>query len=81
MADATSLASRARSVSSVLTGLIAVATCPCHLPFLLLLLSGSAAGGYVSDHTWLVVTALVLIFLLSLFASWRLSDVTGKTAK
>jgi mercuric ion transport protein len=81
MADATRLTSTARSVSSVLTGLLAVLTCPCHLPFLLLLLSGTAAGGFVSDHTWLVVAAFVLVFILSIFASWRLSDVTGRTAK
>jgi len=55
-------------------GTLAVLTCPCHLPFLLLLLSGTAAGVFLSQNIWLAAVLLLPVFLLSAFATWRLLD-------
>lgn len=44
-------------------GLLAVLTCPCHLPILVLLLSGTAAGALLSEHIWLTALALVALFI------------------
>lgn len=38
-------------------------TCPCHIPILLFLLSGTAAGALLADNVWLVVAIVVPIFL------------------
>lgn len=46
-------------------GLLAVLTCPCHLPILALLLSGTAAGAFLSEHIWLTALALVVLFILA----------------
>lgn len=56
------------------TGAIAMLTCPCHLPILLLLLSGTAAGAFLSENLGLAVLILLPIFLSSAIATWRLLD-------
>lgn len=66
-----------RNVATYLTGLIAVVSCPCHLPILLLLLSGTAAGAYLEANTAMAVTWLLPVFLVSAYATWRL--LGGKT--
>ncbi|WP_454864737.1 broad-spectrum mercury transporter MerE [Pseudomonas rhizophila] len=52
-------------------GVLAALTCPCHLPMLALLLSGTAAGGFVSEHMGVAVLALAVLFCLFLRAALR----------
>jgi mercuric ion transport protein len=59
-------------------GALALLTCPCHLPILLLLLSGTAAGIYLSRNLGIAFILLLPIFLLSAFATWRLLDMSRK---
>jgi len=56
----------------MLTGLVAVVSCPCHLPILLLLLSGTAAGAILEANMAMAFIWLLPIFLLSAYATWRL---------
>jgi mercuric ion transport protein len=44
---------------------IAVLTCPCHLPILLVVLGGTALGAVVSEHLGLAVIALTVLFVTS----------------
>jgi len=53
---------------------LAFLTCPCHLPILLLLLSGTAAGTFLSQNLALAFMLLLPVFLLSAVATWRLLD-------
>ncbi|MBS2132271.1 broad-spectrum mercury transporter MerE (plasmid) [Burkholderia thailandensis] len=46
-------------------GALAVLTCPCHLPILIALLSGTMVGAFVTDH---VVVALLVLLALFGFA-------------
>jgi mercuric ion transport protein len=43
-------------------GVLAALTCPCHLPVLALLLSGTAVGALISDHMGLAVIVGVALF-------------------
>lgn len=52
-------------------GVFAALTCPCHLPVLALLLSGTAAGAFVSEHMGVAVLALAVLFVLFLRAALR----------
>ncbi|KRP76220.1 mercury resistance protein, partial [Pseudomonas lactis] len=45
-------------------GVLAALTCPCHLPVLALLLSGTAAGAFVSEHWSLAALVLAVLFIL-----------------
>jgi mercuric ion transport protein len=53
-----------------LWGALAALTCPCHLPIVLLALSGTAAGALVSQHQGIAVVVLLAFFALSL--TWAL---------
>jgi len=55
-------------------GAITVLTCPCHLPILILLLSGTAAGAFLSENLGLAFVVLVPFFLSSAITTWRLLD-------
>ncbi len=63
-----------RGVMTYVMGAIAVLTCPCHLPILLLLLSGTAAGAFLSQNLGTAFLLLLPVFLLSAFATRRLLD-------
>lgn len=52
--------------------LIALITCPCHLPILAFLLSGTAAGALFTEHPGVAIVLLSLLFLLSLNGAIRL---------
>ncbi|WP_069620908.1 broad-spectrum mercury transporter MerE [Burkholderia sp. A2] len=54
-----------------LWGALAALTCPCHLPVLLLALSGTAAGALVSEHMGSAVFVLVALFALFLTRALR----------
>lgn len=72
--DTTNTASPLRQAMTYLMGTLAVLTCPCHLPVLLLLLSGTAAGAFLSENIGLAAVLLLPVFLLSAIATWRLLD-------
>ncbi|MBI2316110.1 MAG: mercury resistance protein [Betaproteobacteria bacterium] len=55
-------------------GMMAFLTCPCHLPILLLLLSGTAAGSALAANTGTALWVLLAVFALSAYATWRLLD-------
>ena len=52
-------------------GVLAALTCPCHLPVLAFLLSGTAAGAFVSEHWSLATLVLTVLFVLFLRAALR----------
>ncbi|QPQ89172.1 broad-spectrum mercury transporter MerE (plasmid) [Burkholderia gladioli] len=54
-----------------LWGALAALTCPCHLPVVLLALSGTAAGALVSQHKGIAVVVLLALFALSLTRALR----------
>ncbi len=51
---------------------IAVLTCPCHLPILMAVLSGTALGALVSEHQGLAAIALTGLFLASAWGAVHL---------
>ena len=51
---------------------VAVITCPCHLPILLAVLTGSALGAVVQEYMVLSVLALTALFLASAWSAIRL---------
>ncbi|OGA45482.1 MAG: hypothetical protein A3G24_10530 [Betaproteobacteria bacterium RIFCSPLOWO2_12_FULL_62_13] len=67
-----------RGVMTYVMGLITLLTCPCHLPILLLLLSGTVAGAYLSENLGIAAMAMLPLFVLSGFATWRLLDYKTK---
>lgn len=46
-------------------GVLAVLTCPCHLPLLAAVFAGTSAGAFVSDHLGVAALALTGLFVLS----------------
>lgn len=72
--NTTKTTSPVRGTMFYFMGSLAVLTCPCHLPILLVLLSGTAAGAFLSENLGLSVLVLLPLFLLSAFATWRLLD-------
>ncbi|UJM95508.1 MULTISPECIES: broad-spectrum mercury transporter MerE [Rhodanobacter] len=52
-------------------GVLALLTCPCHLPLLALLLSGTAAGAALSNHFGVAILGLATLFILSLTSALR----------
>lgn len=63
-----------RRIMTGFTSAIAILTCPCHLPILILLLSGTAAGAFLSANLGPVLVTFLPIFMLSALATWRLRD-------
>ncbi|MXS77393.1 mercury resistance protein [Nitrosomonas sp. JL21] len=49
-------------------GTLAVVSCPCHLPLLALLLSGTVAGAFLAEHFLMAFGLLSLLFLVFLRA-------------
>lgn len=72
--DATNTASPPRRAMTYVMGMFAVLTCPCHLPILIFLFSGTAAGAFLQENVGLAALLLLPVFLLSAFATWRLLD-------
>ena len=56
-------------------------TCPCHIPILLFLLSGTAAGALLYDNVWLVVAVIVPIFLYAAITAMRSFEHAGSDAE
>ena len=57
--------------SGYVWGLLAALTCPCHLPLVVVLLAGTAAGAIVNEHRGLAFLALTVLFVLFLAATLR----------
>ncbi|MBB4517489.1 mercury resistance protein [Paraburkholderia fungorum] len=60
-----------RRMRGYAAAILAVLTCPCHLPLLLVLLSGTVAGGLLSAHVGGALALFALLFLLFLVIAWR----------
>ncbi len=69
-------ASRAKR-GGILWGALAVITCPCHLPILAVVLSGTALGALLKAHFTLTLVLFSVLFLLSLWAVTRALSATG----
>lgn len=50
---------------------VAVAACPCHLPILIGVLAGSAAGAALERHWAWALLGLGALFLVSALQAWR----------
>lgn len=70
MTDPTALPVLRRRISAYLFTALALVTCPCHLPILLVLLAGTMAGAYFSEH-WGIALALTTLFVLSVTRALR----------
>ena len=66
-----------RGALTYFMGALTILTCPCHLPILLVLLSGTAAGAFLSANLGMAILILLPVFLICAFSTWRLLD-TGK---
>ena len=76
IAKAGCAASRAKR-GGILWGTLAVVTCPCHLPILAVVLSGTALGALLQEHFTLTLVLFSALFLLSLWAVTRALSATG----
>jgi mercuric ion transport protein len=76
IAEAGCAASRAKR-GGILWGTLAVVTCPCHLPILAVVLSGTALGALLQEHFILTLVLFSTLFLLSLWAVTRALSATG----
>lgn len=47
-------------------GVLAVLTCPCHLPILVAVLAGTTAGAFIGEHWGITALALIGLFALSM---------------
>ena len=55
-----------RPLTGYLWGVLAVLSCPCHLPILAIVLAGTGAGAFLGEHWVIVGIALTGLFVLSL---------------
>lgn len=76
--DTTNTTSPVRGAMTYFTGAIAVLTCPCHLPILLVLLSGTAAGAFLNEHLASALALMSVVFLPSLGLAIKRLDVSGR---
>ncbi|MBI1965686.1 MAG: mercury resistance protein [Betaproteobacteria bacterium] len=79
--DTKGATSPVRGALTYFMGALAFLTCPCHLPILLLLLSGTAAGAFLSQNLGIAFLLLLPVFLLSAFATWRLLDRSDRNTR
>jgi mercuric ion transport protein len=49
---------------------VAILTCPCHLPILIVALAGTALGGWLSQHALVVILGMAGMFVLALLYSF-----------
>lgn len=52
-------------------GVLAVLTCPCHLPILAAVLAGTTAGAFIGAHWGIAAVALTGLFVLSVMRVLR----------
>lgn len=63
--DASSVSPPIASWRAYTRGVLAVLTCPCHLPLLAAVLAGTSVGAFVGDHWGVAALALAGLFVLS----------------
>ncbi len=54
-----------KPITAYLWGVLAVLTCPCHLPILAIVLAGTTAGAFIGEHWGVAAIALTGLFILS----------------
>ncbi len=54
-----------RRISGYLLAVLAVLTCPCHIPIFAALLAGIAAGGFLTEHFGTAILVFLVLFLIS----------------
>ena len=54
-----------KPLTGYLWGVLAVLTCPCHLPILAVVLAGTTAGAFIGEHWGVAAIALTGLFVLS----------------
>ncbi len=59
---------------------VAMVTCPCHLPILVAVLSGTALGALLVEHWAWAALALTALFVSSAWAAVRLFSKAGSPA-
>jgi mercuric ion transport protein len=64
--------SAVRATLTSLTAMLALLTCPCHVPILIFLFSGTAADTFLEQSLGRAVLLLLPVFILSPIATWRL---------
>ncbi len=64
-------------VNLVIAGL----TCPCHLPIILAVLSGTAFGAFLWNNILLLILTLTAIFLFTLFKGLKLINQTKERSE
>jgi mercuric ion transport protein len=52
-------------------GALALVTCPCHVPLLLVLLAGTSAGAWIGRNQGLVYGVATALFAVSVYLLWR----------
>jgi mercuric ion transport protein len=58
-----------RRIAGYVLAFLALITCPCHLPIWALLLSGTAVGGLFTEYSGTFFSALLVLFLISLWGA------------
>lgn len=58
-------------VTGYLWAVLAILTCPCHLPLLAVVLAGTTAGAVLSQHWVIAALGLISVFGLSLVRAMR----------
>lgn len=67
-------ATQAKSPLAYLWAALAVLTCPCHIPLLVAVLSGTAFGAFLSEHfavAFLALTVLFFVFAAAAVQGWK----------
>lgn len=67
-------ATQAKTPLAYLWAALAFLTCPCHIPILVAVLSGTAFGAFLSEHfavALLALTVLFLVFAAAAVKGWR----------
>ena len=74
---------RPNGLAGYALGVLALLTCPCHLPILALLLSGTAAGALLSEHlvpAAALFSVLFIVFLVTALRALRGNEPSPRTA-
>lgn len=59
-----------RALKSGFLAALAVVTCPCHLPLLLVLMAGTSAGAWLARYQGPVFGVMVVVFAVSLYMTF-----------
>ena len=79
-ADAAPCAVSTSRRRGILWGVLAVITCPCHLPVFAVLLSGTALGVLIQENFAVTLGLLLVLFLLSVRAAMRALSSAGSNS-